>query len=86
MNTANFQKLLNMQRQMGQIADQRALGKMQEDAKIRNDANAQLYRFQVLSELEDASQASRMPSLSSQFGGQAIFPPGNIPAFNPPVR
>lgn len=86
MNTASFQKLLNMQSQMGQIANQLAIGKMKEDAKIRNDANAQLQRFQMLEGIRDESQASRMPSLLAQFGGQAIFPPGNIPAFNPPVR
>lgn len=86
MNTPSFQKLLDMQRQMGQIADQRAIGKMREDAQIRNNANAQLQRFQMLDQVRDESQASRLPSLLAQFGGQAIFPPGNIPAFNPPVR
>ena len=86
MNTPSFQKLLDMQRQMGQIADQRAIGRMREDAQIRNNANAQLQRFQMLDQVRDESQVSRLPSLLAQFGGQATFPPGNIPAFNPPVR
>ena len=85
-NTPDFQELLNNYRQMGAIANQRAIGKMREDAQIRNDANAQFQRFQMLDQIRDESQASRMPSLLAQFGGQAIFPPGNIPAFNPPVR
>ena len=85
-NTPDFQELLNMYRQMGAIADQRAIGKMREDAQIRNDANAQFQRFQMLDQIRDESQVSRLPSLLAQFGGQATFPPGNIPAFNPPVR
>ena len=85
-NTPDFQELLNIYRQMGAIADQRAIGKMREDAQIRNDANAQFQRFQMLDQIRDESQVSRLPSLLAQFGGQATFPPGNIPAFNPPVR
>ena len=85
-NTPDFQELLNMHRQMGAIADNFAIGKMREDAEIRNSANAQLSRFQMLENIQDESQVSRLPSLLGQFGGAAAFPPGNIPAFNPPVR